>query len=222
MKSKRRSVSYERSILTYIDILGFRNLIRTKTPNDISRSIRVVREAVEPRRFKSPFPDIPAQDFLNFSDLCIIRTPLARKNSFPAQGEVHSQILHMVHVQTNLLFDEGILLRGGITVGDVARSYGQLFGPAVIRGYTLESEVARFPRVVVGEEVLDAEGQVNAQLTVAYSRLKRLERESDASVRDPLLAEAVELLDKIIPLLSRARVIMRMEPGIIDKPTGWY
>lgn len=155
MKSKRRSVSYERSILTYIDILGFRNLIRTKTPNDISRSIRVVREAVEPRRFKSPFPDIPAQDFLNFSDLCIIRTPLARKNSFPAQGEVHSQILHMVHVQTNLLFDEGILLRGGITVGDVARSYGQLFGPAVIRGYTLESEVARFPRVVVGEEVLD-------------------------------------------------------------------
>jgi hypothetical protein len=76
--------------------------------------------------------------------------------------------------------------------------------------------------MVVGEEVLDAEGQVNAQLTVAYSRLKRLERESDASVRDPLLAEAVELLDKIIPLLSRARVIMRMEPGIIDKPTGWY
>ena len=119
MKPKRRSISYERSILTYIDILGFRDLIRTKTPNDISRSIRVVREAIEPRRFKSPFPEIPAQDFLNFSDLCIIRTPLARKNGLPAQGEVHSQILHMVHVQTNLLFDEGILLRGGITVGDV-------------------------------------------------------------------------------------------------------
>ena len=45
-------------------------------------------------------------------------------------------------------------LRGGITVGDVALSYGQLFGPAVVRGYALESQVARFPRVVVGEEVL--------------------------------------------------------------------
>jgi len=46
------------------------------------------------------------------------------------------------------------LLRGGITVGDVALSYGQLFGPAVNRGYAIESQVARFPRIVVGEEVL--------------------------------------------------------------------
>jgi hypothetical protein len=60
----------------------------------------------------------------------------------------------MVHVQTGLLVDEGILLRGGITVGDVALSYGQLFGPAVIRGHALESQVARFPRITVGEEVL--------------------------------------------------------------------
>jgi hypothetical protein len=68
---------------------------------------------------------------------------------------VHSQILRMVHAQATLLFDEGILLRGGITVGDVARSYGQLFGPAVVRGYDLENKVARFPRIVVGEEVLE-------------------------------------------------------------------
>jgi hypothetical protein len=76
------------------------------------------------------------------------------KGKFPASGEVQSQILHMVYVQTGLLFDEGILLRGGITVGDVALSYGQLFGPAVIRGYAIESQVARFPLIVVGEEVL--------------------------------------------------------------------
>jgi hypothetical protein len=99
--------------------------------------------------------EIPREDFLNFSDLCIIRKPLPREGGLSAPGELHSQILHMVHVQTNLLFDEGILLRGGITIGDVARSYGQLFGPAVVRAYVLESKVARFPRVVVGEEVFD-------------------------------------------------------------------
>lgn len=68
---------------------------------------------------------------------------------------VHGQILRVVHAQSTLLFDEGILIRGGITVGQVARSYGQLFGPGVVRAYELESKVARFPRVVVGEEVLD-------------------------------------------------------------------
>jgi len=155
MNTKRRRVNYERSILTYIDILGFRELIATKTAGDISRSIRVVRETVEPRRFKTSIPEIAEVDFRNFSDLCIIRKPIAKKGKFPARGEVHSQILHMVHVQSTLLFDEGILLRGGITVGDVALSYGQLFGPAVIRAYALENQVARFPRIVVGTEVLE-------------------------------------------------------------------
>ncbi len=155
MNTKRRRVNYERSILTYIDILGFRELIATKTAGDISRSIRVVREAVEPPRFKTSIPEIAEADFRNFSDLCIIRKPIAKNGKFPASGEVHSQILHMVHVQSTLLLDEGILLRGGVTVGDVALSYGQLFGPAVIRGYELESHVARFPRIVVGTEVLE-------------------------------------------------------------------
>lgn len=154
MEKKRRVVNYERSVLTYIDILGFRELVETKSAGDISRSIRIVREHVEPYRFKTRFPKIKGPDFRNFSDLCIVRKAIAAKGKFPATGEVHSQILRMVHTQSNLLLNEGILLRGGITVGDVALSYGQLFGPAVIRGYELESQVARFPRIVVGEEVL--------------------------------------------------------------------
>jgi hypothetical protein len=155
MEKRRRVVNYERSILTFIDILGFRELIANKSAGEISRSIRIVRDVVQPRRFKSSIPQLDEDDFRNFSDLCLIRRVIARKGKFPAIGQVHAQILHMVHVQTILLADEGILLRGGITVGDAALSYGQLFGPAVIRGYELEHEVARFPRIVVGQEVLD-------------------------------------------------------------------
>jgi hypothetical protein len=154
MNTRPKRVNYERSILAYIDILGFSELITNKSAGDISRSIRVVREAAQPKRFRSTTPDILEEDFRNFSDLCIIRKVIAGEDKFRASGEVYSQILHMVHVQAGLLFDEGILLRGGITVGDVALSYGQLFGPAVIRGYALESQVARFPRIVVGDEVL--------------------------------------------------------------------
>jgi len=72
--------------------------------------------------------------------------------------------------------------------------------------------------VVVSDEVLKAKGQVNYQLTDAYRRLKRLERETDASVREPPLDEVIKLLDSIISMLSRVRVIMRAELGIIDKP----
>jgi len=156
MEKRRRVVNYEPSILSYTDILGFRELVATRTAGEISRAIRIVREVVQPRRFKSPIPQVDEDDFRNFSDLCLIRRVIARKGKFPAIGQVHAQILHMVHVQSILLADEGILLRGGITIGDAALSYGQLFGPAVIRGYELEHDVARFPRIVVGHEVLAA------------------------------------------------------------------
>ena len=72
MKTKQQWVNYERSILTYIDIPGFREMIATKTAGDISRSIRVAREAVEAHRFKTSSPETPEADFRNFSDLCII------------------------------------------------------------------------------------------------------------------------------------------------------
>lgn len=163
MEKRKRVVEYERSVLTYIDILGFRELLETKTAGEISRTIRIVRDEVKPYRFKTRFSKIAEADFRNFSDLCIVRKAIAPKRRFPSTGEAHSQILRMVHTQSNLLLNEGILLRGGITVGDVALSYGQLFGPAVVRGYELENQVARFPRIVVGDEVLN-EIRINPSL----------------------------------------------------------
>lgn len=73
-------------------------------------------------------------------------------------------------------------------------------------------------QMVVSDQVLDAEHRINRQLTRAYSRLKRIERESDASVRETLLEEVIKLLDEIISLLARTRVIMRKELGIAGKP----
>jgi hypothetical protein len=58
--------------------------------------------------------------------------------------------------------------------------------------------------------------------TRSVGRLQRIQRESEASVREPLLDEIIKLLGKIIPLLSRARVVIRMDLGVIDKPPAWY
>ncbi len=77
-------------------------------------------------------------------------------------------------------------------------------------------------QMVVSEDVLAEEGPVNAQLTVAYRRLKHIQQEDDASAREQLLHETIELLDEIISMLSRVRVIMRMELGVIDKLPAWF
>jgi hypothetical protein len=77
-------------------------------------------------------------------------------------------------------------------------------------------------QMIVSEEVLESESRVNLQLSVAYGHLQRIQCESDASVREPLLDEIVKRLDEIMPLLSRARVVMRMDLGVIDNPPAWY
>lgn len=71
-------------------------------------------------------------------------------------------------------------------------------------------------QMVVSDQVLDAEGEVNRQLTRAYSSLKQIEREDDAGVRANQLDEAIERLDRIISMMSRVRVLMRRELGITD------
>jgi hypothetical protein len=89
----KRVVNYERSVLTYIDILGFRELLETKTAGEISCTIRIVRDQVQPYRFKTRISKIAEADFRNFSDLCIVRKAIAPKGKYPAMGEAHSQVL---------------------------------------------------------------------------------------------------------------------------------
>ena len=73
----------------------------------------------------------------------------------PPTGWLTSQILKIVHAQSWLLFDEELLIRGGITIGELAKSYGQIFGSGLVRAYELESKHAEHPRVLVGQCVID-------------------------------------------------------------------
>jgi hypothetical protein len=156
---QKKLVEYEIGLVTYVDILGFGEFIRTKTAGEVSRTIRVVKEAVQPRQFRAAFrtklKEIADDNYANFSDLSIIWLPLRRTTKAPPVGRLFSQIIHMVHAQTILLADEGILIRGGITVGKLVKSWGQLFGPAIVRAYELESKIAKYPRIVVGKEVFE-------------------------------------------------------------------
>jgi hypothetical protein len=150
-----KHVNYEVGLVTYVDILGFRELIDTKTAGEISRTIRVVKEEVQPQfkfGFKKKLKGVPDVEYVNFSDLTIISTPLRRLEA-PPLGSLFHQLIRLVHAQAILLIEEGILIRGGITVGNLVKSWGQLFGPAIVRAYEIESEIAKHPRVVIGKEV---------------------------------------------------------------------
>jgi hypothetical protein len=146
-------VKYKVAIVSYLDILGFKNIVGTRSAGEISRIIRVFKEATQPDRFIPKPRLVTNEDFANFSDLMIISTPLENRSA-PPRGLLFSHLLHLVRAQTILTCDEHIVIRGGVTIGKIVRSWGQLYGPAIVRAYDLESEVAKNPRIVVGREVL--------------------------------------------------------------------
>jgi hypothetical protein len=133
--------------------LGFAALVKTRDANQISRILRVFKEAVDPDIYRRRPKDDPDETFVRFSDLSITSVPL-RKPRARKPGAIFARLLHLVHAQATLIHDQGILIRGGVTVGEVERSYGQLFGPGIIEAYHLESKIAKHPRIVVDQAVL--------------------------------------------------------------------
>ena len=72
---------HEPMLVSYVDILGFGELINTKTAGEISRLLRIFNETTAPHKFKNrgPIPDLPDEDQVSFSDLILTCTPLRRR-----------------------------------------------------------------------------------------------------------------------------------------------
>ncbi|MGD0870142.1 MAG: hypothetical protein ABSB88_11365 [Bryobacteraceae bacterium] len=147
-----KKIEYEKSLVSYVDILGFGELIGTRSAEDISEIIREVKEDFRPYRTK--VSKTRNGDFVNFSDMNITSIPLNRRGARLACEILFDQLMHLVQAQSTRIL-QGIVVRGGVTVGEIVKSQRQLFGPAVVRAYELESKIAIYPRIVVGKEVLD-------------------------------------------------------------------
>lgn len=146
-------VEYEPMLVSYVDILGFGQLIKTKTAGEISRILRIFNETTAPPKFKglAHVPELAQQDQVSFSDLIMTCTPLRNTGN---RGIIFNQLLRLVHAQTILLIDEGILIRGGIAVGPATKSYRKYFGAAVIKAYEWEQFEPGHPRIMVDPSVM--------------------------------------------------------------------
>lgn len=150
--SPKRDLQYKLTIVTYLDIIGFRELIISKSPNFISRAIRRLQEET-----KSDYGKEYKSNYVPFSDLVIHTLPVETDaNKKYRIGPVHDRILHVCTAQAVLISDEGLLLRGAITLGGMERSYGVIFGPALIAAYELERKKPHLPCVVIESQMLSA------------------------------------------------------------------
>ncbi len=142
-----KRVQYTRSIISYLDILGFRDLIESRSAGEISQILTILAESVEP---SSMFKNEKIQ-FTKFSDTVIRSMPESkhypRNFLFELRSILYSQIA---------LIPRGITVRGAVTIGEIVQSWKVVYGRGVIRAYELESMKDSPPRIVIDNDALSS------------------------------------------------------------------
>lgn len=147
---------YQRSIVTFIDILGFKDVVTTQSAEHIDKILDILN-STSPSNSDDDV-DQTEPTVLSFSDSIIRVRNLESDNNiaFPV-GHLFYEVNSLVHMQMELV-NQGILIRGGISMGNVCVAKNRIFGPAFINAYELESKFANFPRIIVSPELVNSVG----------------------------------------------------------------
>lgn len=130
--------SYESHVVTFVDILGFRDVVRDRSAKEINDMLNAITENAA----GSSWPN--NVEVLSFSD-SVVRAVAYSDNPYRV---AFCEIAELAYAQVELAL-KGILIRGGMTAGEVCVSESRIFGPAFVRAYELETRFAVAPRIVI-------------------------------------------------------------------------
>lgn len=145
---------YEKAIVSFIDILGFKELVESSTSEAVKSALDLVNRFAIPEAEDEDLDYSFVAESISFSD-CIVRVRRTEKepNLTNPVGLVFYEIIDLLHAQGELL-NQGILIRGGIAYGDIYFNKNQIYGPALNKAYELEAKYAVYPRIVLSPDLI--------------------------------------------------------------------
>ncbi len=170
----KRATKYKLSLVSFFDILGFGEIVKTKSPGEISDLLDLFRTCSRPDPRAARHLQIK---FANFSD-CVIRTVNLQSKpnrEFP-YGLLFLEILSLLHMQIEIV-SAGYLVRGALTLGEAHATAGRVFGPGIVTAYKLESELAIYPRIIIDPATLAFDTPEKIRLLKSAQHDIELERE---------------------------------------------
>jgi hypothetical protein len=143
-----RHPPYHERYCAFLDILGFRGLIERlehgETPFDALKTLLAQVHNPEKGTDKSFYSEFRAQ---SLSDAVAIST-VVNNVGLP-------QIFHAIETLALDLLSEGFFIRGAIVKGKLYHDDQMIFGAALVSAYELETEVVRYPRVMLTRAVVE-------------------------------------------------------------------
>ncbi len=148
---KNIPIKYEERIVAFLDILGWSELVKLSIDDDeVRQKLDISLDYVKSRIVNAEQLQISTNlQITQFSDSIAISTNCSSIVS----------LYHFLETVCMVILDFvtlGFPVRGGITRGLLVHQGSKIFGPAQIRAYKLESEVAFYPRILVDDVVVDS------------------------------------------------------------------
>lgn len=141
-------IKYDIKYIAFIDILGFRNKVN-ESINDMKVYANIQKALKVLLKEKQNKIKIKGEQITTFSDSIVISYPANDSDNILLLGKI------ITFLQMEL-FKYDMLIRGGITKGEIHHTKEVVFGPGFNDAYELESKYAIFPRVIMYKELYDS------------------------------------------------------------------
>lgn len=158
---KNNSIKYNHSIVSFFDILGFRNIVEDNSAETIYKILEIFKNQ---SKHDEELASLFEMKFTNFSD-CVVRSVdfIGNEAEYPIEI-FFSELIDLVHIQCSLIY-ENILIRGAISIDEIFHNNNVIFGPGLIESYTLENKCAKYPRIVITKNLIDTIFEVFGEIS---------------------------------------------------------
>lgn len=143
---------YKKHYIAFLDILGFKEMIKDKTCEDIHKILSTKMKKPLSGVYKGTTSVVDMNDIKQqvMSDSICFYIECNKRNALAGL------IFTCAYFQEELLrLEEPILIRGAIIQGDLYADDRIIFGPGFVRAYQMEEHCAKFPRIIVTKSTLD-------------------------------------------------------------------
>ena len=136
----------ETKIVAFLDILGFRNIVKNKISNmefikKLEKSLEFSDKVLSGRGYIAK--NIV---FKMFSDCICASVPNTK-------DDILNFLIILQLLQLKLISDFGVFIRGGLSKGRHYESLNLVFSEGLIESYEIESRDAIYPRIVISDEL---------------------------------------------------------------------
>lgn len=142
---------YKEHFVAFLDILGFKSLLKDASCEEIYSIFEVLHKKSSGRRNQNGV-EIKAYNHIHhtiLSDSVIVYIRSDIDDAFAALIDICNQLQRSLANR-----EKPILLRGGITVGNLYNKNDIIYGEGLSSAYLLENNLAKFPRIIFTGDTL--------------------------------------------------------------------